>query len=66
MTSISPQNPNHEFDEILEKRKKGSLKIYLGYAAGVGKTYSMLQEGNRLRERGFDVVIGYVDWRAEQ
>ena len=61
MTSISPQNPNHEFDEILEKRKKGSLKIYLGYAAGVGKTYSMLQEGNRLRERGFDVVIGYVE-----
>ena len=48
------------FDEILERRKKGSLKIYLGYAAGVGKTYSMLQEAHRLKKRGFDVVIGYL------
>lgn len=49
------------FENILEKRKKGSLKIYLGYAAGVGKTYAMLQEAHRLKERGFDVVIGYVE-----
>ena len=49
------------FDQILERRKKGSLKIYLGYAAGVGKTFSMLQEGNRLKAQGFDVVIGYVE-----
>ncbi|MGZ3699630.1 MAG: universal stress protein, partial [Bdellovibrionota bacterium] len=47
--------------EILERRKKGSLKIYLGYAAGVGKTYSMLQEAHRLKARGFDVVIGYLE-----
>jgi two-component system sensor histidine kinase KdpD len=40
--------------------KLGSLKIYLGYAAGVGKTYSMLQEGHRLQTRGLDVVIGDV------
>jgi len=49
------------FDEILERRKKGSLKIYLGYAAGVGKTYSMLQEAHRLKARGLDVVIGYLE-----
>lgn len=49
------------FEELLERRKKGSLKIYLGYAAGVGKTYSMLQEGQRLKQRGFDVVIGYLE-----
>jgi two-component system sensor histidine kinase KdpD len=49
------------FDAILERRKKGSLKIYLGYAAGVGKTYSMLQEAQRLKSRGIDVVIGYVE-----
>ncbi|MGE4231772.1 MAG: kinase [Bacteriovoracia bacterium] len=49
------------FEELLEQRKKGSLKIYLGYAAGVGKTYSMLQEGQRLKARGFDVAIGYVE-----
>jgi len=53
-----------EFDEILERKKKGSLKLYLGYAAGVGKTYAMLQEAHRLRERGYDVVIGYVEPHA--
>lgn len=51
----------NQFDEILERRKKGSLKIYLGYAAGVGKTYAMLQEAHRLKQRGFDVVIGYLE-----
>lgn len=50
-----------QFDQILERRKKGSLKIYLGYAAGVGKTFSMLQEAHRLKARGFDVVIGYLE-----
>ena len=55
---------SNPFDEILERRKKGSLKIYLGYAAGVGKTYSMLQEAHRLKSRGFDVVIGYVEPHA--
>lgn len=52
------------FDAILERRKKGSLKIYLGYAAGVGKTYSMLLEAQRLKSRGIDVVIGYVEPHA--
>jgi len=51
----------NSFEELLERRKKGSLKIYLGYAAGVGKTYAMLQEGHRLKSRGFDVVIGYLE-----
>lgn len=39
----------------------GSLRIYMGYAAGVGKTYAMLQEGHRLMKRGIDVVIGYIE-----
>ena len=52
---------NKQFHEILERRRKGSLKIYLGYAAGVGKTYTMLQEAHRLRNRGFDVVVGYLE-----
>ena len=37
---------------------KGRLKIYLGYAAGVGKTYRMLQEAQALRQKGVDIVIG--------
>jgi two-component system, OmpR family, sensor histidine kinase KdpD len=40
---------------------KGRLKIYLGYAAGVGKTYQMLEEGQALKARGGDVVIGYFE-----
>jgi len=40
---------------------RGRLKIYLGFAAGVGKSYKMLEEANRRRERGQDVVIGYIE-----
>jgi two-component system sensor histidine kinase KdpD len=39
----------------------GHFRIYLGAAAGVGKTYAMLSEGRRRRERGTDVVIGFVE-----
>jgi two-component system sensor histidine kinase KdpD len=41
--------------------KRGSLKIYMGYAAGVGKTYKMLEEGQELKAKGVDVVIGYFE-----
>ncbi len=40
---------------------KGQLKIFIGYAPGVGKTFAMLNEGNRRRKYGRDVVIGYVE-----
>lgn len=50
-----------DFKSLIERKKKGSLKIYLGYAPGVGKTYAMLQEGLRLCEYGLDVVVGYVE-----
>jgi len=40
---------------------RGTLRIYLGYAAGVGKTFAMLGEGLRRRERGTDVVVGFVE-----
>lgn len=39
----------------------GKLKIYLGYAAGVGKTYQMLEEAQHLKANGVDVVIGYFE-----
>ncbi len=39
----------------------GRFRIYLGAAAGVGKTYAMLSEGHRRKERGLDVVIGFVE-----
>jgi two-component system sensor histidine kinase KdpD len=40
---------------------KGHLKIYLGYAAGVGKTYGMLEEARNLKKQGVDVVIGLIE-----
>jgi two-component system sensor histidine kinase KdpD len=40
---------------------RGQLRIYLGAAPGVGKTFAMLDEGFRRRERGTDVVVGYVE-----
>ena len=39
----------------------GQLKVYLGYAAGVGKTYRMLDEAQALRAQGVDVAIGYFE-----
>jgi two-component system, OmpR family, sensor histidine kinase KdpD len=44
-----------------EVEAAGHFRIYLGAAAGVGKTYAMLNEGHRRRERGTDVVIGFVE-----
>src|SRR6185437_3724249 len=41
--------------------QRGKLKIFLGYAAGVGKTYQMLEEANELKRSGRDVVIGYFE-----
>ncbi len=41
--------------------KRGKLKLYMGYAAGVGKTYQMLEEGQALKAHGVDVLIGYFE-----
>lgn len=41
--------------------RKGRLRVYLGFAAGVGKTYEMLSEANRRKQRGQDIVIGYIE-----
>src|ERR1700760_2169359 len=50
-----------DFLTIIRRQQLGKLKIYLGPSPGVGKTYQMLVEGNRLRRQGVDVVIGYVE-----
>ncbi len=42
-------------------KKRGKLRIFLGYAAGVGKTYQMLTEARELKLQGVDVVIGYFE-----
>jgi two-component system, OmpR family, sensor histidine kinase KdpD len=45
---------------------KGKLKVYLGYAAGVGKTYRMLDEAQQLKQDGIDIVIGYFEPHGRQ
>jgi two-component system sensor histidine kinase KdpD len=52
--------PEH-FLTLIRQQQRGRLKIYLGFAAGVGKTYEMLQEGHRLKRQGVDVVIAVVE-----
>ncbi|HWR36020.1 MAG TPA: histidine kinase [Clostridia bacterium] len=43
------------------ERRRGKLKIFMGYAAGVGKTYKMLEEAQEMRAAGNDVVVGYFE-----
>lgn len=47
--------------DICNKQNRGILKIFLGYAPGVGKTYAMLNEANRRLKYGKNIVIGYVE-----
>lgn len=56
-----PQNRSDEFLELVRRSRQGRLKVFLGPAAGVGKTYRMLEEAHQLRKRGVDVVIGVID-----
>ncbi|MBS1237421.1 MAG: Osmosensitive channel His kinase sensor, partial [Deltaproteobacteria bacterium] len=57
----SVENKADTFLRMIRRAQRGHLKIYLGYAAGVGKTYQMLLEGHRLKEEGIDVVVGLVE-----
>lgn len=64
---IPRQDPDQLLKAILNdtsKQKRGKLKIFFGYAAGVGKTYAMLQAAHQAKERGVDVVSGYIEPHA--
>jgi len=50
----------------MAERERGRLKIYMGYAAGVGKTYRMLEEAHALKDNGVDVVVGYFEPHARK
>ncbi|HEY3367019.1 MAG TPA: universal stress protein [Symbiobacteriaceae bacterium] len=47
--------------KLVRKEARGKHRVYLGYAAGVGKTYNMLREGNRMKAQGADVIIGVLE-----
>jgi two-component system sensor histidine kinase KdpD len=57
----TPPPETSEFVELLKSRERGKLKVYIGSAAGVGKTYRMLQEAHDLRRRDIDVVVGFIE-----
>lgn len=60
--AMMPQQPSPDaLLARLKERDRPRLRIYIGAAPGVGKTYSMLQEAHALRARGLDVVIGMVE-----
>ena len=56
-TRPSPQ----DFLELVERARRGRLKLYVGFAAGVGKTWRMLEEAHALRRRGTDIVGALVE-----
>jgi two-component system, OmpR family, sensor histidine kinase KdpD len=49
------------FLQMIRRSERGRLKLYLGFAPGVGKTYQMLSEAHRLKKEGIDVVVGVVE-----
>jgi two-component system, OmpR family, sensor histidine kinase KdpD len=50
----------------MSEHTRGKLKIFMGYAAGVGKTYKMLEEAHALKAEGVDVVVGYFEPHGRQ
>lgn len=62
-SSVDPKRNPEDFLRKAEaaERTRGRFKVFLGYAPGVGKTFSMLSEGIRRKSRGEDVVIGVVE-----
>lgn len=59
--STTRETPERWLEKVAPEKRAGLFKIFLGYAPGVGKSYSMLSEAIRRRERGEDVVIGIVE-----
>src|SRR5215475_6349811 len=56
-----PKTPEEWLEEVSAEKPRGIFKLFLGYAPGVGKTYSMLSEAIRRASRGEDVVVGVVE-----
>src|SRR6266446_10319220 len=61
MATDNGRPPPEHFLTLIREQQKGRLKVYLGFAPGVGKTYEMLQEAQRLKKQGVDVVVGVVE-----
>ncbi len=62
----SPDELLRQVEAQVERERRGRLKVFLGYASGVGKSFRMLDEGRRRRDRGEDVVVGAIQPRHSQ
>jgi two-component system sensor histidine kinase KdpD len=61
-TATTTKRPTaQDFLELVERSKRGRLKLYVGFAAGVGKTWRMLEEAHALKRRGVDVVGALIE-----
>ncbi len=60
----SPEQLLRQVEAEEQRRSRGKLKVFLGYASGVGKSYRMLDEGRRRKARGEDVVVAAVQPEA--
>ena len=63
-TRQSPEQFLRDIEEEEHTQKRGHLKIFFGYAAGVGKTYAMLKAAHAAKHRGVDVTAGYIEPHA--
>jgi two-component system sensor histidine kinase KdpD len=61
VSSEAPRSSPDVFLKLIEKSRRGKLKIYIGHAAGVGKTYQMLEDAHALKKQGVDVVAGFIE-----
>src|ERR1700719_1260680 len=59
--SAMTKTPEDWLHEVSQEKERGIFKLFLGYAPGVGKTYSMLSEAIRRASRGEDVIVGVVE-----
>src|ERR1700726_725192 len=60
-SNSSAKSPEEWLEKVAPERTRGTFKLFLGYAPGVGKTYNMLSEAIRRHDRGEDIVIGVVE-----
>ena len=61
MSTPSTRPRAEDFLELVQQSKRGRLKLYIGFAAGVGKTYRLLEEAHALKKRSVDVVIAFIE-----
>jgi two-component system, OmpR family, sensor histidine kinase KdpD len=61
ISNPAAKSPEEWLEKVAPEKTRGTFKLFLGYAPGVGKTYNMLSEAIRRRQRGEDIVIGVVE-----